>query len=173
MYQTMAELSEHDSYRVKLSQLGDVERLQRRDYVRVSVKLNLKYCVIKDEGIFHEDNYRFWYESQTSDISAGGMLLHVEENIITNDIIMIRVPSYELMGIPRIITAVCCRVIRLNEDNFAGIQFITREKARSFFSRKELGLLPPQILSFDSLTQNRMVNYIFGEQIRQRQKELF
>jgi c-di-GMP-binding flagellar brake protein YcgR len=157
---------------VQFTDFGTIQRVQRREFARVEMKLELKYCVIKTDGIVLDKNNTFWYDSYTLNASAGGLLMKVHNKMEVGDIIVIRIAEYHQMGIPRLVSAVCCRVTNINERKFAGVQFLTDDRLKKHFGDEELRRLPPQPTRFTRLIQNKMVKFIFEEQIKRRQKGL-
>jgi c-di-GMP-binding flagellar brake protein YcgR len=157
---------------VQFAEFGTIQRVQRREFARVDMKLELKYCVIKAEGIVLDKNNSFWYDSHTLNASAGGLLMKVHDKLEVGDIIVIRIADYHQMGIPRLVSAACCRVTDINERKYAGVQFLTEDRLKKHFKDGELRQLPPQVTRFTRLIQNKMVKFIFEEQIKRRQKGL-
>jgi len=98
--------------------------------------------------------------------------MRISDEAQTEDLLMVRMPDYEEMGIPRLLAAFCCRIARIKDENFAGVEFILREKMSDRFSSSELSALPRQVRDFDSAAQNRMVRYVFDQQVIERQKGL-
>ncbi len=175
MYSMPASLSELPGGRdglVKLHQFGRIERVQRRNYVRVNVKLKLKYSPLKTAeggGLIDELN---WHDSVTKDLSAGGMLMEVGDGIKKGDVLLVRIGRYEDMGIPRMLSVECCRVARHEDITLAGVKFLKLEDMSNCFSSAELQKVPQMIRKFDDRAQNRLMKFIFEEQVRERQKGL-
>ncbi|RKX31280.1 MAG: hypothetical protein DRP46_03745 [Candidatus Zixiibacteriota bacterium] len=157
---------------VELFPLQNMQRVQRRNFVRIDRKIDLKFSRLK----VGDGNRRLleacWRDSYSKNISAGGMLMWVGDNIEVGDILMIRIGDYDSMGLPRLMTALCCRIVRISEKRFAGVEFIKRENLSRHFHARELARLPGQIGQFDNHIQNNMVRFIFEEQVRERQKGL-
>jgi c-di-GMP-binding flagellar brake protein YcgR len=155
---------------IQLYSLGPVERLQRRQFVRIHYSLKLKYSVKKNSaGYCAKEN---WVTSVTEDISAGGLLFKTISDVDVGDLVLLNISSYTLVGIPRLIVAVCRRRIKINNVDYAGVEFLISDKLSNYFSDYEIQTLPYQVQEFDLIVQNRIVGFIFKEQVRERQKGL-
>jgi c-di-GMP-binding flagellar brake protein YcgR len=157
---------------VKLQVLGGLERVQRRDFVRIDLKVDLKYSLFKLASSKKMVNAPCWKASYSRNISAGGMLMKVVDDVKTGDILMVRVNGYKAMGIPRLMTALCCRVVSINDTNFAGVEFIKQDRLSRHFTRDEIKRLPSQIKRFDTAAQNKLVRFVFDKQVEERRKGL-
>jgi c-di-GMP-binding flagellar brake protein YcgR len=157
---------------VRLSSLGKIERVQRREYVRIEKGLDLKYSVLKNSTSGFLLDQLIWHESRSKNISAGGMLIKENSDIKEGDILLMRINEYEIIGMPRFICTVCHRRITIDDFTYIGMEFITRKYLKTYFRSEEIKKLPPLVKRFDAHIQNKMVNYIFEEQIKERQKGL-
>jgi c-di-GMP-binding flagellar brake protein YcgR len=152
--------------------LGAVERVQRRQFVRVDMRLDLKFAFLKHFPSSIKWEELRWYPSYTANISGGGILMRADDNIRKDDLLMIRIAKYETLGIPRLLSAICCRIIRHDENKYAGMEFILDRDLKKYLSAEEINLLPSQIRGFNFNVQNRLVKYIFEQQVKDRQKGL-
>jgi c-di-GMP-binding flagellar brake protein YcgR len=157
---------------ILLHNLGSAERVQRRQFVRVDMHLDLKYAFLKHfPSAIKWDELR-WYPSCSANISGGGLLMRSDDNIQKDDLLMIRIAKYESLGIPRLLSAICCRIIRMDDEKYAGMEFILDRELKKYLSPEEINLLPSQIRGFNSNVQNRLVKFVFEQQVKDRQKGL-
>jgi len=156
--------------KIRLSSLGKIERVQRREYVRIEKAIDLKYSVLKNSTSGFLLNQLTWHESHSRNISAGGILIRVNDDFKKGDILLMRINEYELIGIPRFVCTVCHRQITIDDFNYAGMEFIKHNDLAVYFRPEETKKLPSLAKRFDVHIQNKMVNYIFEEQIKERQK---
>ncbi|MFH2036173.1 MAG: PilZ domain-containing protein [Candidatus Zixiibacteriota bacterium] len=165
-------LGADQNYRVVLSNFGRLERVQRREFVRIDLHLEIRYCPIKKDS--QNNQAASWNNSITKDFSAGGMLFPVENEINKGDLLLIRVKDYGSGDsvLPHLLLAECRRVIESGNKKLIGVKFIVKEHLFDYISKEELSGLPPQIDQFSRLLRNKMVFFIFEEQIRQRQKNV-
>jgi c-di-GMP-binding flagellar brake protein YcgR len=165
-------LPDHVDNKLLLHTFGQVERVQRRQFVRVDMRLDLKYALLKkSSGSLHMGDIK-WFNSYSSNVSAGGLLMKVDTPVQKDDLLLIKIGKYEMLGIPRLLGALCCRIIRIEDGRFAGVEFITDRKLPKCFSQREIDLLPGQVKGFTTQIQNRMVKFIFEQQVKERQKGL-
>lgn len=158
------------SERLLLSDIGSMKRMQRREFVRISFTTRLKYSLIND---LRDSNQEFvWFSSISSNISAGGLLMRVDDKVKKDDLLLLKFEDYLTFRVPRFITAVCRRTTVQNEVTFAGVEFITEEKIKDYFSAEEINKLPSQVAMFNANVQNRLVRFVFEEQVRERNKGL-
>ncbi len=153
-----------------LYNIGSIRRLQRREFVRIDYLTKLTYTVISD---LKNKNREFkWFPSQTSNISAGGVLMKVGNQIKIGDLLLLKIDNYSTMKIPRFIVACCRRLVSKGESLMAGVEFVIAEKLNKYFESEELEKLPIPVKKFDIQNQNKLVRFIFEEQIEERNKGL-
>ncbi|MCX6827514.1 MAG: flagellar brake domain-containing protein [candidate division Zixibacteria bacterium] len=155
---------------VQLCSIGSVERVQRRQFVRVNMQLDLMYAYLKPLRAEGEDNH-LWHHSYSINLSASGLLMKGDDYIRRDDLTLIKINKCESLGIPRLIAARCCRIVKIGEKRFAGVEFITDRKLPRFFSRSEIGLLPSQVKEFTANTQNILAKFVFAYQLKERQRD--
>jgi len=156
--------------KLQLYNIGSIRRLQRREFVRIDYRTKLSYTIINN---LKDEKQEFsWFPSQTVNISAGGLLIQISSKIKEGDLVLLKMESYATMNIPRFIVALCRRLISKNESLLAGVEFIIAEKLHKYFKPEELNKLPIQVKKFDIQNQNKMVRFVFEEQIEERKKGL-
>lgn len=128
-----------------------VQRIQRRNYVRVDLIEYINYCKFIDnkrvEDLYYEDEKNL-FKAILLDISGGGMKLKIKEKITASDILLIQLPTNE--GVLRIKG----RVVRVFKDddgrNICGICFI----------------------EIDNKTRERIIRHVFDIMRKQRNAAL-
>ena len=158
--------------RVHLNSLGKIERVQRREFVRILKRVDLKYSTLKNSSSGFLLNLLTWHNSYSKDISAGGISLRVDDDIRDGDILLIRINEYDLMGIPRFVAAICRRIFTLEDFRFGGTEFITKDNLLKHFRPEEIRRLPSLVKRYNDHIRNKMVRYVFDEQVKERQKGL-
>ncbi|MEW5924016.1 MAG: PilZ domain-containing protein [Candidatus Zixiibacteriota bacterium] len=161
-----------DDTSVELHLIGKMERVQRRNFVRIDMKIGLKFSLLKKSDISNALQDPCWHDSFSKNVSAGGMLMNVGEDVEKGDILMVRIGDNNITGLPRLLTVLCCRIVSFREDRFAGVEFIKNENLHLYFTRNEISSLPSQIQQFDNNVQNKMVRFVFERQVKERQKGL-
>ncbi len=158
--------------KVVLNSLSKIERVQRREFVRILKRADLKYSILKNPSSGFVLDQLTWHNSYSRDISAGGISLKVNDDVRDGDILLIRINEYDLMRIPRFIAAICRRIFTIEDYRFGGMEFITKDNLLKYFRSEEIRKLPSLVKRFSDRIRNKMVRYIFNEQIKERQKGL-
>lgn len=153
--------------KILLQDLGRLERVQRREFVRISCRLRLEYAVLTGDN-WDEDSLD-WKSSETVDISAGGFLMRIDETVQPKDHLLLNVDRAHRMGLPRLVVALCCRVTRVDSNHMAGVAFIKSEDFAKHFSAGQIERIPEPAREFDTTAQNKMVKFVFNEQVQNRQ----
>jgi c-di-GMP-binding flagellar brake protein YcgR len=156
---------------IRLYDFGETRRVQRRQFVRIRFITKLRYWLFKDHdgNTFEEEK---WKESVSEDISAGGILIRSNDDITADDLLVLRIRQYDPIGIPPFVAARCCRLTKVNEQDYAALEFITADCLNDYFTADEVRKLPPHIQKFNAQVQNNLVRFVFEEQVRDRQKGL-
>lgn len=156
--------------RLLLCGIGSIRRLQRREFVRIDYTTKLSYTVLEN---LNDKNQEFeWLQSRTRNISAGGLLMTVAEHIKDTDTLLLKMKDYSTMGVPQYIVASCRRIIFEQETLLAGVEFVIAEILHKHFKSEELKKLPIQVKDFNIHNQNKLVRFVFEEQIVERRKGL-
>jgi c-di-GMP-binding flagellar brake protein YcgR len=173
MYRFAARMKPYRSGEGQLFQIysiGRVQRVQRRQFVRIEYSTRLKYAPVKVDCDFKEE--LVWEQTFTGDISAGGALIASQSEIDIDDILILKFVDHGKLGIPRFILAVCRRKIKCDNKEYIGLEFVLKDNFDNYLTAPQLEKLPPEIYEFDDRTQNRLVRFVFEEQVRERQKGL-
>ncbi len=155
---------------LQLYDIGSIRRLQRREFVRIDYLSKMTFTVLKNLNDANQE-YK-WLPSQTKNISAGGLLMQANNQIEAGNLLLLKINNYSAMGIPRFVVAICRRIISEGEALFAGVEFVIAEELHKYFKPEELAKLPVQVKKFDIHNQNKLVRFIFEEQIEERKKGL-
>lgn len=153
---------------VLLYDLGELIRIQRRDFFRLNYNCRLQYALVTAEpkGI----NEYEWKNAEAIDISAGGMLFRLNEQLNVGDKLILALDNAHSMGLPRLTLSICCRIMRVDKENLAGVSFVKREEFGQYFTEDEISMIPEEACGFDGKTQTRVAKFIFDEQVKSRQR---
>ena len=156
-----------------LSPPRNIRRVQRRQFVRIDWLLPIKYTKVVPVMDWEEYEERaVWQESKIINISGGGALMDIDENIELEDRLLLNIPNFADMGLPQIVAALCRRIINRRGCALAGVEFVVADVLKKHFSREDLERLPRCIQHFGRMAQNRLVTEIFHKQIEFRKKGL-
>lgn len=150
-----------------------VKRIQRRHFVRIELYARVSYAKLTgDEKPKLSCDQITWRKSTTVDISGGGMLIKADENLAPRDLLLVKVDFFPEIGLPDTIAAICRRTFRQGNDSFVGIEFLLSQRLGHYFKKGELKNLPQSVRDFAPTAQNKLVVYIFHQQIELRKKGL-
>lgn len=164
------ENSDDDS--MYLVELGKVERLQRRRFVRLDLVYSLQYKILHkpiEEAV--ELKGAGFFEARTLNLSAGGALLRSDSEIKVNQLALIEFQNCGLENLPRCLIGIC-RQVRKDEKKIylAGFEFILIEDLSKHLGKAQQAYLPSAARKFDSRMQNALVTELFTEQLLMRKK---
>jgi len=157
----------------QLTSPNDIKRVQRRQFVRIDMSRKLDYAVLPvhvPEEMTPET--LTWHESVTVNISGGGMFMRTPHELAPGEVLLLRVYFFSELGLPREIAAICRRVVSHESGQQAGVEFVRAENLSRRLKDRQRLLVPETAAEFDQAAQNRLVNYVFQEQVKLRQKGL-
>jgi c-di-GMP-binding flagellar brake protein YcgR len=153
---------------------GEIRRIQRRRFVRLDKIVRIRYMIlprpINKRIELKSGNFE---KTVTVNISAGGLLLLVENRIAADDLLLIDFMQSGLKSVARYVMAVC-RHVRVNEEKkqMAGVELILREDLALYLKPGEGAMIPKEARQFNLNIQNGLVGELFNEQLIMRQRGL-
>lgn len=159
---------------IVLTPPSQYRRVQRRMFVRIELCKRSEYAVLPADYAWEQwPGSLRWYESRTFDFSAGGVLIELmPDSLKVRDVMALRIPCFEHIGLEQPVAAVCRRLSTYNDKPAAGVQFILKDDLSTFVPGVDVKRLPLSMRRFDSRAQNTLSQYIFNEQIELRRKGL-
>lgn len=159
-----------------LKDLGRIDRLQRRQFVRVEKVIPVSYIVLPRPIVQALDLQRLAQKAtatMTINVSAGGLLMEADEEVDVGGLLLLDFRHSDLVDIPRFVISVCRRV-RLSQmkERLVGVEFIFCDHLSHYLKTDELSCIPPEARQFTYQVQNSLVSRLFSEQLRLRQKGL-
>lgn len=155
-----------------LSLPQSVKRVQRRRFVRVDVSADLQFARISDDaGRIMAFKDLDWRQVKTRNISAGGIGFVCGEKIEKGTVFAVKLHIPRLNKTFQTLAAVA-RCVRDGDTErwFAGVQMFTREEFSSGLRSINQNKIPSLFKKFGYKEQNELVNFVFSEEIRVRQK---
>ncbi|MGM0472295.1 MAG: flagellar brake protein [Bacillota bacterium] len=135
-----------DQPRIKLQRLEELQKYQRRDFVRVNYQTEIKFSPISYQG----ENLTHLEEKQglgeMVDISAGGLCFIAGIELMEELVIEL---NFELAGEAFQVLGKVVRVIEQEEGYELGVQFDIKDKS----------------------VRDRISSFVFQQQIKQRRRE--
>ncbi len=136
----------------------------QRRFVRIEISSPMGMRRVKDIfGNFwpHEDRYLI--EGTILNISAGGVLVEIDQPLNDGDIVSMRFRLQEVEDLDNVLGLV--KRTEQDEDVFlSGIEFITRQQLEDKLSRAELDLLGDSLNDFQGTVQSALEKYLYHEQ---------
>lgn len=152
-----------------LSLPTEIRRIQRRQFVRIEMFSNIRYANLGSRDFGRK---LVWHQSACENISGGGMLICSDDNVEPPDILLIKTDLFAKLHLPQPIAAICRRTLHKENRQYAGIEFIRADSLTHYLYGSELSNLPPSVVEFDHAAQNRLVTFVFQQQIDLRKKGL-
>ena len=145
-----------------------VETQDSRRFVRIEISSPMSLRKIKDAGgNFEPDGDWHTLHGLILNISAGGVLVEVDQPLFEGDVVSMHFTLQEVESIDNILGL----VKRSDQDEgtfLAGIQFITREYLEDLFSQAEMDLLPDSLTNFNEGIREVLNKYVFREKMSSR-----
>ena len=138
-----------------------VERDDKRRFVRLQISSPMSMKKIKDIG------GGFWPEGDWHvihgyilNISAGGVLVELEQAVSEGDVVSMQFTLQEVEQIDNVLGLVK-RVDGVDDCFIAGIEFITRDYLQDHFSGGEIDLLAGEMTNFDESVRGVLNKYVY------------
>ncbi len=151
----------------------NVKRVQRRQFVRIDMHEQLRYARISP--VMEWENYAErleWTQTTTINMSGGGLLLKLNGELELLDRVFVQVSLFPGQGLPETVAGIVRRVLTIEKQMMAGIEFIVGEHLGEFFKSTDIKRMPASVTRFNYRAQNRLASYIFQQEIELRKKGL-
>lgn len=172
-YTRIRKVTENGHSHYVLSDPKNFRRVQRRQFVRIETLRDISIIPIKEqvsaELVLPQ---RAWDDAVSVNISGGGMLLQTSFEIPKGTVLLLKSRFFIETGMPITIAAIVRRCRGTKKCFHSGIEFIRNDHLDAFFTHDEVSRLPEAVTQFDFQVQNRVVNYVFQQQVNLRQKGL-
>jgi c-di-GMP-binding flagellar brake protein YcgR len=168
---SILDLFEGDSTTLKIAPRSEIERIQRRRYVRLDISGQMAFRVLsksndKEAPLSPEISGRLL------NISAGGVLFESPIKLKKDELITI---SFSLKGHHslRNVLAIPKRCEGSKTKGFlVGVEFITKRNKGQYDLERLSEFLPPGSGTFDENLQKLIVQFIYAQQVELRKKGL-
>lgn len=138
----------------------------RRRFIRIDIDAPVSYQAIKSDDGFWPECDGPSGEGEIINISAGGILMFIEQPLLENTILSM---SLRLEGCETI-DNILGKVKRVEMDAggyLVGVESITREKLDDTMSKIELEQLSTDLSSFTERLRNLLNNYIYSRKLNE------
>ncbi len=147
----------------------EVRRVQRRQFVRIDLIKNVK---VANMGARDVARRPFWKDTTSMNISGGGMLIKKPHDLDAPDLLLIKSDIFTQLDIHHPVAAICRRSYVKDNQHYSGVEFIRGDSLTHYFYEEEASSLPETVARFDYQAQNKLVTYVFQQQIELRKKGL-
>ena len=138
-------------------------RDNQRLYVRLNISSPMSLGTIKDvSGNYSPEVGQYPINGQILNISAGGVLVDLEEPVLEGDIVAMRF-SLENMEPLEGILGLVKRCDKEDTSALVGIQFVNRDDLTDMLSQAELELLETEFSHFHERVQVVLSRYVYRE----------
>ncbi len=159
--------------RVVLTPPSSFQRLQRRQFVRVETPARVQYAAVsRNTDWVRWQEEVAWHSTFAKDISAGGVLICLDDALHSTDILALKIDIFADLGLPETLLASGCRKFSRDDQRFCGMKFICEDMLREYFSAEDIRLMPDVLKSFNKIAQDRLVTFLFHKQVELRRKGL-
>ena len=152
-----------DERQVKVRQPFTLREESQRRFVRLEISSPMSLKKIKDIfGGFWPHGAGFTIDGTMLNISAGGVLVELDQPINEGDIVAMR---FTLQGIETL-ENVLVVVKRTDQDDtnwLVGIEFVDRDSLTDILSQAELEMLADNLSGFGETVQEVLKKYIYRE----------
>ncbi len=156
-----------------LSGPSHFRRVQRRQFVRLELVENLTCAIIKSgKNAHYRGDVLTWSDARMINISGGGVMMKSRAEVPVGTIVLLKSKFFLEIGLPVTIAAVCRRNSSEQAEYFIGLEFLRKDRLSTYFDGRERKQLPESIQFYDLVAQNKMVSYVFKQQIDLRKKGL-
>lgn len=147
----------------------EIQRVQRREFVRVEVIHDVSFANLGAKNVEQEIT---WHDTVSINFSGGGLALKTAEDIEPPNTVLLKIPVFSKLNIAQPVVGICRRTFYVEDNHYTGVELIRSDNLPHYFYTEELKRLPKSVNEFDHAAQNRVVNYVFQQQIELRKKGL-
>ena len=139
----------------------------QRRFIRLEISAPVWMKSVKDclENFSTDDEYQ--YHGTVLNISAGGVLVEIEEAIAEKDIVLMRFILQDVEKLDNVLGLVK-RVDQDGEGYLVGIEFVSRENLKDMLSQAEIDLLSDNVSGFDATVHKVLGKYLYREKAGQK-----
>ncbi|UCG61697.1 MAG: PilZ domain-containing protein [Candidatus Zixiibacteriota bacterium] len=140
-----------------------MDRDQQRRFIRLEISAPVWMKSVKDslKNFTAEEDYHF--HGTVLNISAGGVLVDLEETIHEKDIVLMRFILQDVEKLDNVL-GVVKRVEKDGEGFLAGIEFINRENLKDMLSQAEIDLLSENVNGFEERVHEVLSRYLYRDE---------
>ncbi len=145
-----------------------LEQQEQRRFVRLEISSPMSLDTIRDlAGNFWPEGNKHYINGIVLNISAGGVLAEIDEQIHEGDVVAMRFTIQDVESLDNVLGL----VKRADYDDGAylvGIEFVSRERLADIFTRGEIEMLSNKLTDFSEGIRSVLNRYIHQENVAGR-----
>jgi len=151
-----------------LSQPVFLSRIQRREFARVVYSTPVEYTMFNESYSKKQE----WYRSYSWDISGSGILLETKDFVKQDSILLLKIELFEELGINLPVLARSHRTLLDNQTRLSGVALISSSEIKNYQTKYPFQQVDGLLENFNAQAQEKLVSFVFNQQIEQRKKGL-
>lgn len=144
------------------------QRIQRREFARLVYSTPLEYTVYDEK---YKNNQQ-WYKSYSWDISGNGILFEVKDFVKQHTALLLKIDLFNELDIQVPILGLSQRILLDNKTRLCGLSFVTSDQFQGFEKKHGTHHIKNLEHNFDLQAQEKLVSFVFQQQLSQRKKGL-
>lgn len=145
-----------------------IKRIQRREFARVVYSTPVEYTLFNEQ---YEVNQK-WYRSYSWDISGNGILIETKDFVKQESLLLLRIQLFDELNINLPVLGRSHRVLMYNNTRLSGIGLILSSEIFGFKKKYPIHKVDKLVENFDTSSQEKLIAFVFNQQIEQRKKGL-
>lgn len=165
---TIQKLKKNGRVQYYLSKPIYVQRIQRREFARVVYSTPVEYTLFNEQY----SSKQKWYRSYSWDISGNGILIEAKDFVKPGSLVLLNIQLFEDIDINLPVLGRSCRIILDNNTRLSGIGFIISSEIFGYEKKYPIHKVHNLAENFSLSAQEKLVAFVFNQQIEQRKKGL-
>ena len=145
-----------------------VDEDNQRRFIRLEISAPVWMKSVKNCLENYSADDEFQYHGTVLNISAGGVLVEIEETITENDIVLMRFILQDVEKLDNVLGLVK-RVEQDGEGYLVGIEFVSRENLKDMLSQAEIDLLSENVSGFEATVNEVLKKYLYREEVGRKE----
>ncbi len=145
-----------------------VRRIQRREFARVVYSTPVEYTLFHK---MYKENQE-WHRSYSWDISGSGLLLETKDFVKQDSILLMKIQLFEELDICLPVLGQSHRTLLDNQTRLSGVALIPTHEISGYENNLPIGMIKGLSNSFSTTDQEKLISFVFNQQIEQRKKGL-
>ncbi len=165
---TIKKIKNNGRVQYHLSKPIFVQRMQRREFARVVYSTPVEYTLFNEQY----SSKQKWYRSYSWDISGNGILIEAKDFVKPGSLVLLKIQLFEELNINLPVLGRSSRTILDNNTRLSGIGFIVSSEIFGYKKNYPINKVPNLAENFSLSAQEKLVAFVFNQQIEQRKKGL-